>query len=206
VLHLDTEKLRTDGLSFEPTVEALAALGRFVGRVATVTTTTHRELLDSLGAIHGQTFDAVVVVAHSNTERIRIANDQVVEWPAFAEYLKPFKPRRMVLIACKAGRWTGARAIFAKLPALRRLYAAPTNVRVMHAAAMLGLGASLAAWKIPDRGLLDLLRVGVAVADGGQVREWLRGEAFDPDGRALDDLADAAEPVLRAVANALRPR
>lgn len=204
VLHLDTEKLRADGLSFEPCLDALKSFGNLFGRVETVATTTHRELLDALANIHGQTFDAIVVVGHSNANEIRIARDKAVEWPTFAEYLKPFKPRRLALVACRAGRWVGARAIFVKLPMLRRLYAAPTNVGLAHGAAMVGLGASLAAWKIPDPGLLMLLRAGVVLADGGQVREWLRGEAFDPDGRVLDDLADAADPILRKFARVLR--
>lgn len=208
MLHLDTARLRADGLSFEPVLRVLR-LGSLFGQIETVEATTQRELLDGLAALTEKSakFDAVVAIGHSNAEGIRIASDAFVGWTAFAKFIKPFRPRRLVFIACRAGRWTGARDLFRALPALRRIYASPVNVAAPQAVAMLGLGASLSTVRIPNASTMLALRAVVALGDGGQIREWTRnGDAANPDGRLLDFAADAIDGPLRAFARAVRAR
>jgi hypothetical protein len=86
------------------------------------------ELLRDLGdskTEHG-TFDIIVAVGHSNMTGIAMTGDgPLVPWGQFATFLKPFKPKRVALIACQAGAWLPTRALFGGVPSLRELYGSP---------------------------------------------------------------------------------
>ncbi len=153
----------------------------------------------------GKTLDlSVLDWISARLHPIRIASDAFVDWAAFAKFIKPFRPRRLVLIACRAGRWPGARDLFRRLPALRRIYASPVNVGLPQATVMLGLGATLSAVRTPDAKAMLAVRAAVALADGGQIREWTRNQdAGNPDGRLLDLAPDVTDGPLRALARAV---
>lgn len=105
ILHLDADKLRTDGLHLgEVASFSGSASSVLFGSSVTIKDTTSTDHLhETLAPLVAskQTFDVVVVVGHSNEEGIRLASDRFLNWEAFAGYLKPFKPRRLLLVACR---------------------------------------------------------------------------------------------------------
>ncbi|WP_437737348.1 hypothetical protein [Sorangium sp. So ce1335] len=172
---------------------------------ATVTireTTSERELLDQLAALlqDDRRFDVVVAIGHSNETGIRIASDRFAPWDAFASYLKPFEPRRLMLVACQAGRWPAATVLFRKLPKLRRIFASPVNASKDLATLMLAMVPYLLEVKAPRD---HAVRIGQAVSvvlTGRQVRQWMRTRDKDnPEGLLLDEAAQFVDPYLRHV-------
>jgi len=149
-------------------------------------------------------FDVVVVIGHSNEQGIKISSEMFATWEAFAAYLKPFKPRRLMMVACKAGRWPAANVLFKKLPRLRRIFASPVLTGRDQGALMVAMLPLLLAVKAPSDDAVLGLQALVMGSTGGQVRQWMRNRDKDnPDGLVLDGLSQLLEPVTRDVPNIL---
>lgn len=66
------------------------------------------------------------MIGHSNERGIVLASGRPLDnWIAFAQYLKPFAPRKLVVVACCAGSALPSRILFSELPTLRRIYSTP---------------------------------------------------------------------------------
>lgn len=203
-MQIDTARLRADNLHLGDITRFVSLIGT-VASGATVTileTTTERELLDQLAALlqDGRRFDVVVAIGHSNETGIRIASDRFATWDAFAVYLKPFEPRRLMLVACQAGRWPAATVLFRKLPKLRRIFASPVNASKDLATLMLAMVPYLLEVKAPRDYAVRVGQAVLVVLTGRQVRHWMRTRDKDnPDGLVLDKAAQLVDPYLRRV-------
>lgn len=202
ILQLDTDRLRADGLHLGDLTLVVAAIGA-IASGATVEvreTTTERDLLDQLAAFAQQQrrFDVIVAIGHSNETGIRIAPERFTTWDVFASYIKPFQPKRLMLVACQGGRWPAATILFRKLPKLRRIFASPVNASKDLATLMLAMVPYLLEVKAPkDRVVRAGQLVSIALT-GRQVRHWMRSRDKDnPAGLLLDDAAQFADPYLR---------
>jgi len=209
ILHLDAEKLRRDGLHLGDVAAFSGALSSLVlgAPVALENTTTVEELHEKLAkhAVEKRRFDVVVVVAHSNVDGIRIASDAFVPWNAFAEYLKPFKPRRLLLVACKAGRWDAGEALFGSMSQLRRIFACPVNASKDFGAFMLFAVPYVVAERRPSDKYITWSQVTAIAVTGRQLREWRRvTDKGKPESAVFDLIADLADPLAREVPTALR--
>jgi hypothetical protein len=74
----------------------------------------------------------IVVIAHSNREVISIAPDMLLKWEAFAHWVLPFNPQKMVFIACEAGQFPATRTLFDEIPKLNKIYASPLKTSLAH--------------------------------------------------------------------------
>lgn len=149
-----------------------------------VRATTFDDLLRQLAELHGQTFEVVAVVGHSNVRGLVLATGRSVDsWDAVAQYLKPSEPRRLVLVACRAGRPLPAHILFSALPKLRRIFATPALANRAQGQVMIALLPYVLKMKIPPRNGLRTLQVALAVK-GRQLWEWRRtdfeGDRHDP--------------------------
>ena len=104
ILHLDSAKLQSDGLHLTGPA-AFASTWAGLGMRAEVEAIDGTDLQNLLRQLwnlaeNGREFDVVVVVGHSNADGIRISADMFADWEAFAGYLRPFAPRRLLLVAC----------------------------------------------------------------------------------------------------------
>jgi hypothetical protein len=208
ILHLDAEKLRSDGLhlgdvaEFSGTLSAIALGAPVVIESTTSTGHLHETLAGHVSA--KRTFDVVVVVAHSNAHGIRVASDLSVTWSAFAGYLKSLKPRRLLLVACRAGRWDAGEALFAAMPQLRRIFACPVNASKDFGALMFFAVPYLVAERRPKDRHVTWSQIASIAVTGKQLREWRRTtDKGNPDSAIFDLLADVADPVAREVPSAL---
>lgn len=192
VLHLDADKLRRDGLHLgdRAQVAAMFSSSTFGADVAVEDGTSHAELLRILGAFAQakRTFDVVVVIAHSNASGIRLAADPeaFVDWAVFGRYLKPLQPRRLVFVACQAGRWPAANQLFNTLPLLRRIYASPVNASKRFGNLMLWLVPYVVGMRAPKRNHVQLAQFAAVALTGRQLRIWMRSEKDNPEGLLLD--------------------
>lgn len=169
VIQFDSARLEREGLDLTPFADAAALVADVVHVRATTLGDLHRQLAEH----HGRTFDVVATIGHSNANRIRIASDHSVSWDAYAQYLKPFEPRRLAIVGCLAGQFPSTASVFAALRTVRRIYAPPALANRQLASVMVLALPYLVEHTIPDRQLLRLVQGGL-VLTGRQLWEWRR--------------------------------
>lgn len=201
VLHLDAPRLRADGLHLGQAamVATIPALG--MGSNAVIEdASTNADLMATL-ARHAEakrTFDVVVAVGHSNANGIRVATDLFMPWEGFARLLRPFQPRRLLLVACQAGRADAGEALFCGLPALRRIYACPVNASRDFGTAMMVAIPYVVASRRPKDKHVTLAQAASVALTGRQLREWRRTtDKGNPNGVLHDLIADVTDPLAR---------
>jgi hypothetical protein len=208
ILHLDAEKLRGDGLHLGDVAEysAMLSMGALGSSAAVADVTTLASLLKLFAdfAEQKRTFDVIVAVGHSDAEGIQMASDRVASWEEFAAWVKPVRPRRLLLAACRAGRWGAGEALFAANDRLRRIFASPVNASKDFATMMLFAVPYVVAERRPrDKHVLWSQIAAVAVT-GRQLREWRRvTDKGKPDRSVFDTIADLADPFARQVPGAI---
>lgn len=97
----------------------------------------------------------IVVIAHSNREVISIAPDMLLSWEAFAHWVLPFNPQKMVFIACEAGQFPSTRKLFDEIPKLNKIYASPLKTSLVHAQVVKLLVPYLLLSKKPDNEIIQ---------------------------------------------------
>jgi len=208
ILHLDAEKLHRDGLhfgdiaTFSGGVSALA-----LGSDVVIKDSTSRDDLTRVRSeltARAKRFDVVVVVGHSNARGIRMACNHFADWSEFAAYLKPLGPRRLLLVACQAGRWDAGEALFSANRELKRIFACPVNASKDFGALMLFTVPYVVAERRPrDKHVLASQLMSVALT-GRQLREWRRTtDNGNPDSSIFDLLADVTDPLAQRIPSAL---
>lgn len=184
VIQFDSTRLKREGLDLTPFADAAALVADVVHVRATTLDDLHRQLAEH----HGRKFDVVATIGHSNANVIRIAPDHSVSWDAYAQYLKPFEPRRLAIVGCLAGQFPSTASVFAALRTVRRIYAPPALANRTLASVMVLALPYLLEHTIPDRQLLRFLQGGLALA-GRQLWEWRRTEWERNRGNVLAPIA-----------------
>ncbi len=200
ILRFDTKQLEQDGLLLADETHFVSTANQLCGARATLLNTTDTaDLLRQLGALAqaGAKFDVVVAVGHSNDRGIQIASDRFSSWMDLSMFLRPFAPRRLVLIACKAGSQPAATLLFRRLPSLRRIYASSTNVSRDLATFMLGFLLYLTPTKTPARDVILTAQAASLGLTGIHVREWRRGFGGEIQGTQFDRLVETASCFLK---------
>lgn len=204
ILHLDAPRLRRDGLH----LGSLAAYSAVLSAIALDSEVDVRDInecrdLDTLGSEfkrQRKQCDVVVVVAHSNQSHIRVAHDALMTWAQFARWLAHVSPRRLLLVACQAGRWDAGNALFKANRRLRRIYACPVNATKDFGALLMCAAPYLVAERTPKAALVRYGQIAAIATTGCQLREWRRTvDGSDPLGFAHDILADVAHPILKSI-------
>lgn len=208
VLVHDVGQLCADGLDLSQFAWFVAGIGAFAsGADVEVRQITSVQSLHSVLASFeaaGRTFDVLVSIGHSNEQGIKAASDWFATWEEYAGTVKPLSPRRLMLIACRAGRWPAARILFRKLAKLRRIFASPVNVSFDVAKLMLATAPYLLEVKAPSAGAVAAAQAFFLTTTGGQLRQWQRDRDMnDPDGVLLDIGAALLDPMLQGVPDLL---
>lgn len=181
ILRLDHDKLVRDGLTLGEEVAFGTRLGQLClgAQVATVNGTAMDELLQQLGKVarHHSRFNLIVVIGHSNDSGIRLASDRWADWPLFAEYLRPFSPRKLALIACLAGGEAVSRQLFSVLPTLNYIYASPDCIGVDLANLILLLSAHALSVRRPSSDLVSWAKAAALGGCGRRLKIWRRKAA-----------------------------
>lgn len=207
VVHVDSDRLRQDGLhlgaeaTWAASLSALA-LGADVAVRDTRSVSELRRTVDAFVA-SGKRVDVLVVIGHSNAAGIRIADDHLASWKEFAAYIKPLKPRRLLLVACRAGRWDAGEKLFSALRDLRRIFACPVNASKDFGKLMLFAVPYVVANRRPRDKDVRMSQLASVAMTGRQLREWRRTDRANPDSALFDVLADVVDPLAREVPQAL---
>jgi hypothetical protein len=126
---------------------------------------------------HGR-FRTILIVGHSNPAGLQLASDQFSDWRVVGQWLKPFDPKFIFLVACEAGKSETVRQLFGPLrKTLREVYASPVKLYGTQAAALsVIIGELLLTGKIDDERSLTA-RLLNYISTGGQIYRWSYDEA-----------------------------
>ncbi len=134
ILDCDPAPLPERTASFGDELEAAVGISAPRARRLRIRAGTTAELLSDLGAAKTAVghFDLIVVIGHSNERKLALTRDGHVTWSAVARWLAPFCPKKIILVACEAGRWVPGAALFEGIPSLRDVYGSPVLVNDLH--------------------------------------------------------------------------
>jgi hypothetical protein len=178
ILECDSEKLTRQSLSVAG--ELLAAVRVITPQVATVLvqTTSQNDLLQKLARCkedHDR-FSLIVVIGHSNSTGIRLTAENGVSWSSFAKWTETFEPKKMVLLACRAGQMLPAGALFDGIPSLDEIYASPTYITKEQCRLVVLLILYLLGVKSQEPEILRLIQLLNFMLTLGGVFRWTRKE------------------------------
>jgi hypothetical protein len=203
ILECDAEKLAKQSLAIGSDVHEL--IGRWapgVIRTELVRTASEVDLLEQLGRAkekHGR-FDLVLVVGHSNPQGLCLTAERFVPWGVFAKWIEIFEPKKVLLVACEAGRWLAAKAIFDGVPKLKEVYASPVVMNRHQATAVLLLVFYFLLVKSPDAEHVQMIQAINLFRSGGLLYRWTRKECKDEglaEGVKWDVLSHLKESLFR---------
>ncbi len=125
-------------------------------------------LLQQLGMCKGQHghLSHVVVVGHSNERGLQLARDLFTSWEGFAAWVEPFRPKCVILVACEAGRWLPASALFSGISTLQEIYGSPVVTTEAQAAAIKVLVPYLLSGNRLPKNILPLQLLNFALTQG----------------------------------------
>lgn len=180
IIECEPDKLAQQGLDFGSKVSALCSLLFHKKRIVTAKAHSKGELCRTLGEAlqsHDR-FRTILIAGHSNEYGLQLTTDEFYDWKAVGDWLKPFQPEFLLLMACRAGRSSSARILFQQIPSLREVYASPVAFFTdqTHPLAVL-LAALVQNRKVDERWLRALQASGYLLTDGLLFR-WKRGETL----------------------------
>lgn len=158
-------------------------------------------LLEKLAALSvtGQQYRNIVIIGHSNRGGLKISADRFVGWDGAANWIGAFNPRRLILLACEAGRWLPCAALFDNISTLEEIFGSPISahknqqyivlLRVLHI-----LGASK-----EDPDLIRLMQLGNFLLTKGIMFRQTRIEYERDGGEEGEIWTGLAEPLLNQI-------
>ena len=178
ILECDSAKLAIQSLSMADEIAVAVRLFAPGVAIEVVKSATEQMLQDQFGRLAqlDSRFRIVVVVGHSSEFGLQLTSDRYVPWNVFAKWVEPFKPRQIVLIACKAGQILPAASLFQEVPTLTDAYGSPfvTTKEQVHAVKV--LVPYLLNARAPDGDLIRIGQIANFLLTRGAVIRWRRGD------------------------------
>lgn len=180
IIECEPNKLAHQGLDFGSKVSALCSLPFHKKRIVTAKAYSKDELCRTLGQTlqSDERFRTVLIVGHSNEYGLQLTPHEFYDWKAVGEWLKPFQPEFLLLMACRAGRSSSARILFQQIPSLREVYASPVAFFTDQTHPLAGLLAALIKNRKVDEGWLRVLQASGYLLKDALLYRWKRGETL----------------------------
>jgi hypothetical protein len=194
------------GLDFGSRVSTLCSLPFHKKRIVTAKAYSRDELCRTLGETlrsHDR-FRTVLIVGHSNECGLQLTPDEFYDWKAVGEWLKPFQPEFLLLMACRAGRSSAVRPLFQQIRSLREVYASPVAFFSDQTHPLAGLLAALVKNRKVNESWLRVLQASGYLLNDTLLYQWKRGEtlrAGNLEHAAWDFLGDMFD--RRSITNAI---
>ncbi len=205
LLILELGALRAHGLSLK--------FGTLTGMWSAVTgirphideAATAKELRSKIGARRqlARMHPDVFVVAHSSPRGVDVGAKDTIPWPEFAALLARVRPRRIVFLACDAGKTDSVKALFKGIRDLEEVVAPPVEASGLfgvHLVTMLPV--LLRSTFMSTHALVTAFSGAMMLVDGGHLRYRTRddAEAEDDMSRMLDLVSEQLDPLRRSFA------
>jgi hypothetical protein len=127
IIECGSLKLSSQGLALGDGLQSSVQLAFPRNTVDQIKSYETHDLLEKLGKLRGKgkPYRDIVVIGHSNEQGLQISSDRFDDWPVIANWIEPFKPHRIFLIACHAGRWLPCASLFNGIPTLKEIFGSP---------------------------------------------------------------------------------
>jgi hypothetical protein len=185
ILECDSLTLKKQSLSMAAEIEqALGLCLPFVCR-KTIQTSSTSDLLSQLADITKSYshFDVILIIGHSNRRGLLLTTDRFEPWTSFANWLKPFRPKHLILAACEAGHPLPVAKLFEGLPTLGEIYAPPYVTTKEQAQVINALIPFVLYGREEDTEVIRFIQAVNLIVTKGWVFRWRR-EEFDKGGAA----------------------
>ncbi|MEQ1735615.1 MAG: hypothetical protein ABL886_04335 [Rhodoglobus sp.] len=145
ILECDSDKLAAQGLALG---QRLAEHPQWNINEPEVTLATLRsaddvdDVFDDLGR---KRYRGIVLIAHSNANIACLAPQVRERWTELGKRLRPLRPEKVILFACKGGMTKVGHELFRAVPSLKRIYASPANVSRRQASSLCDAAALMLA-------------------------------------------------------------
>lgn len=158
ILESDAKKLAQQNLSVANELHQIAHLipAKISKEVAFINSSAELQKAFVILKEKYSSIKLIVVIAHSNRDVISMAPDMLLTWEAFARWVLPFNPQKMVFIACEAGQFPSTRTLFEEIPRLNKIYASPLKTSLAHAEVIKLLVPYLLLSKKQDNDIIQL--------------------------------------------------
>ena len=114
ILECDPAKLAAQSLTSARQLDRIVATVVPFAQSYPVAATCRQALLSQLAQCKEERgkVDVVVICGHSNKDKLCLTADWRAPWNEVAQWIAPFSPKSVVLVACQAGRWLPSKALF----------------------------------------------------------------------------------------------
>jgi len=127
IIECDSSKLNSQSLAVGKGLQSSVKLAYQQNTVDLVQSYETADLLKELGDLREKRmpYRDIVIIGHSNERGLRISSDRFDDWSVIANWIEPFEPHRVFLIACHAGRWLPCASLFDGIPTLKEIFGSP---------------------------------------------------------------------------------
>ncbi len=206
ILECDSGKLERQNLALGNELRSYARIVFPKNPITFMQSYTEASLLERFAALYdtGQLYRNVILVGHSNRGGLQISADRFIDWTGVAEWLIPFEPHRVILLACEAGRWLPCAALFDRIPELKEIFGSPLPANKNQQHIVLARALHILGARKEDPGVIRLMQLGNFLFTKGVMFRRTRTEyerGGDEDGKIWTDFA---EPLLEHIIQRLR--
>lgn len=178
ILECDATKLDRQNLALGNELQNYVKIFFPQNPVILIRSDTEAELAKAMAELFetGQSCRNIVIIGHSNKGGLKISADRFVQWEAVANWLIPFAPQRIILIACEVGRWLPCAALFKGIPNLKEIFGSPIPAHKDQKYIVLARVLHLLGAKNEDANFIILLQLGNFLLTKGVMFQRTRSE------------------------------
>jgi hypothetical protein len=168
------------GLDFGSKVATWCSLPFHKKKIVIAKAYSKEELCRALGeALESHTrFRTVLIVGHSNEQGLQLTPGEFYDWEVVGDWLKPFEPEFLLLMACRAGRSFGVLPLFQRVRSLRQVFASPVAFFSDQTHPLAGLLLALIKNRKVDESWLRVLQASGYLFKDALLYRWKRGETL----------------------------
>lgn len=178
ILECDHEKLSSQNLALGRDLAEQVKLFFPTNPVELIESEAESDLLEEFGEIcrNGRQFKRVIIIGHSDVNGLQLCADRFITWDGLAEWIKPFDPQQVILLACEAGRWLPCAALFNGIPTLKEIFGSPIFANKNQRLVVLGKVLHILGAQKEDKNLNKLMQFGNFLLTKGLMFSRTRSE------------------------------
>ncbi len=203
ILECDSNKLKEQNLALGSELQSQTKLFLPRNPVELVGTTSEAYLLETFAALfkEGRQYKNIVIIGHSNSSGLQLFADRFVGWEGLANWINPFDPQRVILLACQAGQWLPCAALFNGIPKLNEIFGSPILANRDQRLIVLGKLLHILGSKKEDANLNQLMQLGNFLITRGIMFSRSRAEYERGGDESGEFWTRLAEPFINQIIN-----
>jgi len=206
ILECDSDKLRQQNLDVGAELRDQINLVFPRNLVELVSASTEGDLLESFAELSRtkQSYRTIIIIGHSNRHVLALSADRPVGWRSVGNWISTFRPHRVILLACEAGRWLPCAAVFDSIPSLDVIFGSPLPASKQQQLVVLARVLHILGARKEDVGLNRLLQWANFALTGGVMFTRTRKEYENGGNEEGEIWTNALEPFIEEIASRFR--